>query len=69
MRDAFQVYERRFYEEFNARVPMVQDELRGVYKMAKEEAMILFRKAAVGDVKDELVTILKKQMHDKYDTY
>ena len=37
--------------------------------MAKEEAMILFKKAAVGEVRDEFHTILKKQMNDKYETY
>ena len=37
--------------------------------MAKEEAMNLFRATAVGEVRDEFLTILKKQMNDKYDTY
>lgn len=60
MRDAFQVFEHRFYEEFTNRCPMMSEELRGVYKMAKEEAMILFKKAAVGEVRDEFLTILKK---------
>lgn len=48
---------------------MPQEELRGIYKMAKEEAMNLFRSTAVGEVRDEFLTILKKQMNDKYDTY
>ena len=37
--------------------------------MAKEEAMTLFKKAAVGEVRDEFHLILKKQMNDKFDTY
>ena len=69
MQKAFQVFEHRLYEEFNNRVPMPQEELRGIYKMAKEEAMNLFRATAVGEVRDEFLTILKKQMNDKYDTY
>ena len=69
MQKAYQVFEHRLYEEFNNRVPMPQEELRGIYKMAKEEAMNLFRSTAVGEVRDEFLTILKKQMNDKYDTY
>lgn len=43
MQNAVRAFEHRFYEEFNNRVPMPQEELRGIYKMAKEEAMNLFR--------------------------
>ena len=39
---------------------MPTEELRGVYKMAKDEAMTIFKKAAVGEVRDEFLTILKK---------
>ena len=31
--------------------------------------MILFKRAAVGEVRDEFYTILKKQMNDKFETY
>ena len=69
MRNALQVFEQRFYEEFTNRVPMPQEELKGIYKMAKDEAMVLFKRAAVGEVRDEFHTILKKQMNDKFETY
>ena len=48
---------------------MPQEELKGIYKMAKDEAMMLFKRSAVGEVRDEFHTILKKQMNDKYETY
>ena len=48
---------------------MPQEELRGIYKMAKEEAMNLFKQSAVGEVRDEFLTQLKKAMNDKFDTY
>ena len=69
MRNSLQVFEQRFYEEFTNRVPMPQEELKGIYKMAKDEGMILFKRAAVGEVRDEFHTILKKQMNDKFETY
>ena len=69
MRNSLQVFEQRFYEEFTNRVPMPQEELKGIYKMAKDEAMVLFKRAAVGEVRDEFHTILKKQMNDKFETY
>lgn len=52
MMDAYQIFEKCFYDEFQDRCPMQNEELKEIYKTAKTEAMIQFKATAVGEVKD-----------------
>jgi len=56
MMDAYQVFEKLFYDAFSERCPMLEVELKQIYKTAKQQAMILFHKTAVGEVKDTFHT-------------
>ena len=69
MQESFTIFEQRFYEEFTERCPMLPEELKDVYRQAKAEAMKLFNKAAVGDVRDQYYEQLKSQMTQKFDLY
>ena len=59
MMDAQQVFEKLFYDEYSERCPMIEADLRRIFKEAKAQAMSLFNKTAVGEVKDEYYTQLK----------
>ena len=48
---------------------MTDVELKQTYKEVKRQAMALFDKSAVGEVKDEFYGHLKKQMGDKYELF
>ena len=53
MMDAQQVFEKLFYDEYTERCPMVEADLRQIFKEAKSQAMALFNRTAVGEVRDE----------------
>lgn len=53
MNESLQFFEAKFYEQFSERCPMPEQELKQVYKDLKKEAMEMFDKSAVGDVKDQ----------------
>ena len=59
MMDAYQIFEKMFYDEFSERCPMQETELKEIYKSAKTEAMLQFTKTAVGEVKEMFHTQLK----------
>ncbi len=69
MMDAYQVFEKLFYDEFSERCPMLEVELKQIYKSAKQQAMALFNKTAVGEVKETFQTQLKDQMNQKMELY
>lgn len=69
MMDAYQTFEKLFYDEFSERCPMLENELKQIFKTAKAAAMVLFNKTAVGEVKDGFHKQLKQQMAQKYDLY
>ena len=52
MMDAYQIFEKQFYDDFSERCPMLENELKQIYKEAKAQAMVAFQKTAVGEVKD-----------------
>ena len=52
MQDAYQVFEKLFYDEFSAACPMLEAELKQIFKEAKNQAMQMFNKTAVGEVKE-----------------
>ena len=52
MLEALKIFEQKFYDEFAARCPMTEDELKQIYKDLKKESMEIFDKTAVGDVKE-----------------
>ena len=56
MMDAYQIFEKLFYDEFSERCPMLDAELKTIYKNAKTQAMSEFNKTAVGEVKDTFLT-------------
>lgn len=62
MMDSYQLFEKLFYDDFSERCPMLETELKTVYKEAKRKAMEIFTKTAVGEVKSEFHEQLKKQM-------
>ena len=62
MMDAYQIFEKQFYDDFSERCPMLEGELKQIYKEAKAQAMVAFQKTAVGEVKDMFHTQLKQQM-------
>jgi hypothetical protein len=39
MMDAYQVFEKMFYDDFSERCPMMADELKQIFKHAKQQAM------------------------------
>ena len=59
MMDAYQIFEKMFYDEFSERCPMQEVELKEIYKVAKQSAMVQFTKTAVGEVKQMFHTQLK----------
>jgi exonuclease VII large subunit len=69
MMDAYQIFEKRFYDSFSERCPMLEDELRQIFKSAKVEAMTSFNKIAVGEVKETYHMQLKGQMNQKLELY
>lgn len=50
--EAFELFERQFYEAFQKTVPASEDELFEIYKVCKRQALAMFNKTAVGDVRD-----------------
>ena len=42
MQDAYQIFEKLFYDEFSERCPMLDGELKQIYKEAKSQAMSQF---------------------------
>lgn len=48
---------------------MPDEELKLTYKLSKKNAMEIFNKAAVGDVREEYVRQLKEKMADKLEWY
>ena len=48
---------------------MTESELKQIYKDLKREAMTLFDKTAVGDVKEQFYAQLKNQMSSKYEIF
>lgn len=52
MQQALQQFEQQFYEDYQNNVPMFDHELLEWYKLAKKQALELFNKKAVGDVKE-----------------
>lgn len=69
MMDAYQIFEKLFYDSFSERCPMLEGELKQIYKEAKVEAMTQFNRTAVGEVKDMFHTQLKQQMNQKLELY
>ena len=69
MMDAYQVFEKLFYDEFSDRCPMLEMELKQIFKEAKTQAMQMFNKTAVGEVKETYSQQLKQQMSQKYELY
>lgn len=67
--DAYQIFEKQFYDDFSDRCPMLDGELRQIYKHAKNLAMAQFNKTAVGEVKEMFHTQLKNQMNQKLELY
>ena len=67
--DAYQIFEHQFYNEFQEKCPMIEQDLKQIYKSSKSEAMKSFEKQAVGEVKDEFYSQLKNQMLQKYELY
>ena len=63
---SFAEFERLFYEWFQDQVPMQEEELKRIFKQAKNTALEIFNKTAVGEVKDEFLTQLKKNMRQKF---
>ena len=57
--DAYQIFEHEFYNEFQEKCPMIEQDLKQIYKSSKKEAMKAFLKLAVGEVKDEFYSQLK----------
>lgn len=51
--DAFEKFERDFYESFQQQVPMQEEELKELYTACKKKAYAIFNKTAVGEVKDQ----------------
>ncbi len=52
-------FERHMGEEFEAKQPMFDDELKELYVEAKKKAMEDFGSVAVGDIRDEFMIQLK----------
>ena len=52
MQTALQQFESQFYEDYQNNVPMFEYELLEWYKLAKKQALEVFNKKAVGDVKE-----------------
>lgn len=50
-----QLFEQKFYDEFAEKCPMPEQELKAIYKQVKNEAMALFDKTSVGEVKAEFI--------------
>ena len=69
MQDAYQIFEKLFYDEFSERCPMLEGELKQIYKDAKTQAMNQFNQTAVGEVKDNFYSQLKHQMQQKFELY
>ena len=69
MMDAYQIFEKLSYDSFRERCPMLEGELKQIYKGAKVEARTQFNKTAVGEVKDMFHTQLKQQMNQKLELY
>lgn len=69
MMDAYQIFEKLFYDDFSERCPMLEAELKTIYKSAKKQAMAEFNKTAVGEVKDTFHVQLKQQMNQKFELY
>jgi hypothetical protein len=67
MTDSYEVFERNFYNLFQANVPMDESELRGFYKESKRMAFDIFEKVAVGEIRNEFVKQLKAKMMQKFD--
>ena len=59
---AYENFERSFYEGFQNQVPMQEDELKELYSICKKEALSFFTKTAVGDVREEFLNSLKSKM-------
>ena len=59
MMDAYQIFEKSFYDEFQDRCPMQLEELKEIYKLSKQQAMDKFKQTSVGEVKDMFMTQLK----------
>lgn len=59
MMDAYQIFEKLFYDEFSERCPMLEAELKQIYKQAKDESMKQFNRTAVGEVKETFQAQLK----------
>lgn len=67
--DAYEHFERDFYEQFQNSVPMFEEELKDLYKHSKQSALAIFNKNAVGDVRDEYLRGLKEKMASKLDMF
>jgi len=69
MMDAYQIFEKQFYDDFSERCPMLEGDLKQIYKEAKKLAMEQFNHTAVGEVKEMFHTQLKQQMSQKLELY
>lgn len=50
-------------------MPMYDQELQELYKLAKKDALIIFNKKAVGDVREEFLKDLKEKMKSKLEFF
>ena len=65
LQESYEAFERDFYENFQAHVPMAQDEIKDLYREAKQKGLAIFEKAAVGEVRDEYLNQLRAKMRAK----
>lgn len=59
---AYENFERSFYEDFQEKVPMEENELKEIYSICRKQALSFFAKTAVGDVREEFLNSLKSKM-------
>lgn len=59
---AFEYYEKTLREVIGSKIPTTSDELKAAHKLAKEGALEIFKKRAIGDVSKDHLDELNKKM-------
>jgi hypothetical protein len=59
---AFESYEKTLKELIGSKIPTTNDELKAAHKIAKEGALEIFKKRAIGDVSKEHLEELNRKI-------
>jgi hypothetical protein len=67
MEKSLKQFDNEILETFSLRAPMLEEELKEIYKDAKKYASTSFRQAMIGEDAEQYINELKDKFKAKYD--